>query len=184
RLAAVFQDEAGRRKALEDEVKKWLPQNAEAKLSTVNGWEGTDTPLQAAFEIQVPGFGSQAGGRMLLPAIFFYSRWGKSFQASQRENPIYLNYGYQESDDVTLELPGNYTVEKSPPPQGLQEIFGSYRISTQAEGASLRMKRQVVMEGYYFPVEQYSRLRSFYEFVRGNDEELTVLHAASAAASR
>jgi hypothetical protein len=181
RLVAVAQDEAGRRKELEDEVKKWLPLNAVATLSTVSGWEGSETPLQAAFDVQVPSFASQAGGRLLLPAILFHSGWEKSFQSSQREHPIYLDYGHQESDDVTLELPGNLTVERLPAPQGLKEKFASYQFSTDLQGTSLRMKRQVAMDGYYFTVAQYPRLRDFYDFVRANDEELTVLHAASAA---
>jgi hypothetical protein len=85
---------------------------------------------------------------------------------------------------VTLELPGNLTVERLPSPQGLKEKFASYQFSTDLQGTSLRMKRQVAMDGYYFTVAQYPRLRDFYDFVRANDEELTVLHAASAAAVR
>jgi hypothetical protein len=181
RLVAVAQDEAGRRKELEDEVKKWLPRNAVATLSAVSGWEGSETPLQATFDVQVPSFASQAGGRLLLPAILLHSGWERSFQSSQREHPIYLDYGHQESDDVTLELPGNLTVERIPAPQGLKEKFASYQFSADLQGTSLRMKRQVAMDGYYFTVAQYPRLRDFYDFVRANDEELTVLHAAAAA---
>jgi transglutaminase-like putative cysteine protease len=184
RLVAVSQDEAGRRKELEDEVTKWLPQNSVIKLATASGWDGSETPLQASFEVQVPNFGSTAGGRMLLPAILFHSGWEKSFQSPQREHPVYLDYGHQESDDVTLELPGNLTVERTPSPQGLKEKFASYQFSTELQGTSLKMKRQVAMDGYYFSVAQYPRLRDFYGFIRSNDEELTVLRASSATAAK
>ncbi|HEV3037854.1 MAG TPA: DUF3857 domain-containing protein [Candidatus Angelobacter sp.] len=184
RLVAVPKDEAGRRKELEDEVKKWLPQNAVIKLSTVSDWEGSETPLQAAFDIEVPNFASQAGGRMLVPAILFHTGWEKSFTSSKREHPIYLDYGYQESDEVTLELPGNVTVERAPAPQGLKEKFGSYQFSAELQGSNLKMKRQVVLDGYYFTVPQYPRLHDFYDFVRANDDELTVLRASSASAAR
>jgi len=180
RLVAVFQDEAGRRKGLEEEVKTWLPQGAGATLSSVTGWDGSETPLQAAFDVQIPSFASQAGGRLLVPAILFHTGWEKSFQSPQREHPVYLEYGHQESDDVTLEIPGELKVERVPSPQGLREKFASYQFSTDLQGTQLNMKRQVSMDGYYFPVAQYSRLRDFYDFVRANDEEMTVLKATAA----
>jgi hypothetical protein len=184
RLLAVSKDEAGRRKELEDEVKKWLPQNAVIKLSTVSGWDASEMPLQAAFDVEVPSFASQAGGRLLVPAILFHTGWEKSFTSSQREYPVYLEYGHQETDDVTVELPPNVTVERVPSPQGLKEKFASYQFSAEMQGSNLKMKRQVAMDGYYFLVNQYSRLHDFYDFVRANDGEMTVLRASAATATR
>ncbi len=179
RDVAVFQDEAGRRKSLEEEVKEWLPQGAVATLSSATGWDGSETPLQASFDVQISSFGSQAGGRLLVPAILFHTGWEKSFQSPQREHPVYLEYGHQESDDVTLELPGEMKVERTPSPQGLKERFASYQFSTEMQGTQLKMKRQISMDGYYFPVALYSRLRNFYDFVRANDGEMTVLKASA-----
>jgi len=71
-------------------------------------------------------------------------------------------------------------VERVPSPQRLREKFASYQFSTVLQGTQLQMKRLVSMDGYYFPVAQYSRLRDFYDFVRANDEEMTVLKAAPA----
>lgn len=181
RGVAAFQDEAGRRKGLEEEVKAWLPQGATATLSSVTGWDGSETPLQASFDVQIPGFGSQAGGRLLLPAILFHTGWEKSFQSPQREHPIYLEYGHQEADDVTLELPGDLKVEQVPSMQGFRDKFASFRFSTELQGTQLKMTRQVSMDGYYFPVAFYPRLRNFYDLLRANDEEMTVLKAAPAA---
>lgn len=184
RGVAAFQDEAGRRKGLEDEVKAWLPQGAVATLSSATGWDGSETPLQAVFDVEIPSFASQAGGRMLVPAIVFHTGWEKSFQSAQREHPVYLEYGHQESDDVTVELPGELKVERIPAPQGMKEKFASYQFSTELQGTQLKLKRQVSMDGYYFPVAQYTRLRNFYDFIRTNDEEVTVLKAASATVAK
>jgi hypothetical protein len=51
KLRANSQDEAGRKKMLEDEITEWLPQNSTAKFISAAGWTGSHTPLTAEFEI-------------------------------------------------------------------------------------------------------------------------------------
>ena len=67
RLDALDEDEAGKKKYLEDDLKEWLPSTAIVKLKNVKGWEETDDPLIATFSVEIPGYASLTGKRLLLP---------------------------------------------------------------------------------------------------------------------
>lgn len=175
RISENNKDDAGRKEDLEEETRKWLPQGATAKLASATGWDGSNGPLHAVFDIQAPGFAAQAGDRLLLPVAVLHSRAEKAFQTSKRENPVYLKYGHQESDEFVLRIPEGYKVESLPRSGGLQTTFSSYKLSADQHGAELNLKRTFVMEGYAFPVAHYPELRNFYEFVRTNDEEQAIL---------
>lgn len=174
-LHAQNADEPARKKDLEEEARKWLPQGATAKLTSATGWEGSNGILKAVFEVEAPSFGSQVGDRLLFPINTLQRRSEKPFQASSRENPIYFNYGYQEVDDVTLQLPQGYTVENLPVTRGMRSRAYLYRFSTEEKGGVVKLTRNFVMETYYFLPTQYAELRNFYNFVRTNDEEQAIL---------
>jgi hypothetical protein len=178
RLSENSEDEAGRRDFLEQEIRNWLPQGGIVKLDSATGWEGSNGPLDALFSVHIPNLAVQSGVRLLFSAVIVRSQEAKAFQASQRENPVYLKYGYQTSDELTLQLPEGFKIESLPDPQGMETAFASYKISIGQQGAVLTMKRKFVMHKYYFEVNWYRELRNFYDFVRANDEEQVVLHAA------
>jgi hypothetical protein len=179
RLSENNKDEAGRKDFLEQEIRDWLPQGATVKLDSATGWEGSNGSLHALFSVQIPNFAVQTGDRLLFPPVILHSQEEKAFQTSQRENPVYLDYGYQTSDELTLQIPEGFKIESVPAGQGRKTSFASYAISTAQHGAVLTMKRNFDMHGYYFEVKRYPELRDFYDFVRANDEEQVVLHAAS-----
>jgi Domain of Unknown Function with PDB structure (DUF3857) len=180
RISENDKDEAGRKKDLEEEARNWLPQGATTKLTSAAGWDGSNGPLRAIFDVQAPNFATQAGDRLLLPVVAFHPRAEKAFQTSSRETPVYLKYGHQEHDELVLELPQGYKVESLPAPGVLQTKFSSYKLSTEQQGAGLKLTRNFVMDGYYFPVTQYPELRTFYNFVRANDEEQAILQSVPA----
>jgi len=179
KLRANSQDEAGRRKMLEDEIKEWLPQNSTVKFISATGWTDSYTPLTAEFEIQSPGFGTAAGSRMLVPSTIFSSRLKASFQASRRENPVDLKYSHQEADEISLEIPEAFSVEHLPAPMEEQQKIGSYAISAAQSGSVIKVNRRLVMDLYYFEARDYQALRDFRDFARSNDEEQIVLHTAA-----
>jgi hypothetical protein len=178
RLSENNKDEAGRKDFLEQEIREWLPQGATVKLDSVTGWEGSTGPLHATFSVQILNFAVPSGERLLLSAVIVHSKEAKAFQTSQRENPVYLRYGYETSDELTLRIPDGFKIESLPAVQGAQTSFGSYAISIGQHGSVLTMKRKFVMHGYYFEVKRYPEIRDFYDFVRANDDEQIILHAA------
>jgi len=69
RRVAAAQDESGRRPALEEEVKSWLPPGSTVELISAREWAGSEDPLQAECRIRIPNFGDLQGCRPHLPAV-------------------------------------------------------------------------------------------------------------------
>lgn len=167
-------DEAARKQDLEDGVRALLPKDATVKLISSSGWIGSDGPLRASFVVQSPGFAVPAGRRLLMPIVVLQQRSGNMFQTSTRENPVYLKFGHQESDEMTVDVPQGYKVESLPLPKSVKTSFASYSRSAEQSGSQLKLKRSFAMDVYGYTREQYPALRQFYNFVRTNDEEQAV----------
>ncbi|MBZ5537097.1 MAG: DUF3857 domain-containing protein [Acidobacteriia bacterium] len=176
-------DEIARRKGLEDEVKGWLPAGAKVDLKNVKHWGQANEPLDAEFSLQAPNLTTSAGRRSLLPLAIFARKDQLSFRNAKRVQSVYLEYPYQELDEITLQLPASQVVETLPETRMQNSAFGNYEISYQKNAGTVSLHRKMVMDGILFKVEYYGALRRFFDNVRMGDEGQIVLQNASAAAA-
>lgn len=184
RLAEREEDEAGRRKELEDRVKEWLPSGATVKLTNTPVWDSSDQPLAAEFDLQVPNFGASTGRRLLLPAGVFQTNHKNPFQHATREHPIYFSYPWQEVDDIHIEIPKGLEPETLPPAKKVDAQFARYEISSAKEAAGLHIQRKFAMNSMVFQTEYYPYLRAFYNDVGVGDEQQLVLRTVQTAAKQ
>lgn len=175
RLKAIDQDEAERRKELEDEVQHLLAQGGSAKLLSAEGWTAPGAPLKAQFEIQVPGFASRAGQRLMMPVAIFHSSGQHPFASTRRANPVYFDYPSESYEEVRLELPPAMQIESLPATTRIERGPTVYESSASKQGSLVELKRMLKMTVYYVPADRYSALRQFYEQVRAGDEQQAVL---------
>lgn len=181
RLKAIDQDEAERRKELEDEVQHLLAQGGSAKLLSAEGWTVSGAPLKAQFEIQVPSFASRAGQRLMMPVAIFHSSGQHPFSSTRRANPVYFDYPTESYEEVRLELPPAMQIESLPSTTRIERGTTVYESSASKQGNSVQLKRMLKMAAYYVPADRYSALRQFYEQVRAGDEQQAVLKLAASA---
>jgi len=179
RLSAMENDDTGRRKELEDEIKAWLPTGATIKLGDVSGWESFEQPLQAEVDIKIPEFAVAAGRRNLLTLTVFQANETHPFRFANRIYPVYLRNPYREIDDLTFEIPSNFRVESVPQHRQTSLPYISYQVQRSNGAEGLRLQRTLTVEGYFFPVEHYPHLRTFFSQVRAGDEEQVVLQGAT-----
>lgn len=183
RLDAIQEDEAQRRKELEELVKNALAQGATVKLLGVDGSEISEGPLKAEFEVEVPNFATQAGRRWLLPLGIFHMNEKNPFPSARRAHDIYFSYPQESYEDVKLELPPGMQAESLPADMKADLGDAYYEFSTKKEGNTVRMTRAWRVSDYYFKQEQYPNLRRFYERVLSGDAQQAPLrHAESAGA--
>ena len=187
RLAAINEDEVGRREKLEEEVKGWLPEGATVELENVTGWEGSEEPLRAEFSVEIPNFTVTTGRRLLLPLGLFQVNEKHLFQHAKRVHSVYFGYPWQEKDEVTVQLPAGYQVESMPEARKSTPTFagnqiGRYEINCEAQGRTLRLRRELEVKYFLFPVSYYVALRGFYSSVRAGDEDQVVLQAVAVGA--
>jgi hypothetical protein len=178
RLEYREHDEAGRRKALEDEVREWLPAGSTVELTSIGKWEDASQFLDAEFRLTVANYGAVTRRRLVLPLGVFESSAVHALQSSRRVYPIYFPYPHQELDEITLELPADRKVEALPAPRSYSTPFGSYSASYYENARSVRYQRRMAMDGIFFGVEQYPHLRDFLDDVRAGDEEPVILQKA------
>jgi hypothetical protein len=177
-----LQDDTGRKKTLEDEIKGWLPAGSDFELTKIDNWDKTDMPLHVEGTVKFSAFGSTVGRRILIPATIFLAPENKAFQSAIRYNAIYFRYPNEEIDDVKFQAPAGYKIETIPAPKALKPgPVVSYEISASQQGSEVEVKRHLVINGLMFPVEYYASLRSFFNTVKSNDEVQIVLQNAESA---
>lgn len=175
RLHAREEDEPGRREQVEEEAKAWFPPQAEVEIKNITGWDGSEEPLRVEFTIKVPSFGVKAGRRLLLPLGIFQARDKVAFEHSKRVHPVYFRYPWQETDEITFQMPPGYRVEGVPEPQEVTAAFGHYEIRCEQQPDGLLLKRRLVVEGFFFQQEHYPALRYFFSKVKTGDEQQAIL---------
>ncbi|PWT84760.1 MAG: hypothetical protein C5B58_04200 [Acidobacteria bacterium] len=185
RLSALDEDDAGRRKSMEDEAKGWLPEGAAAELDSAENWESTDEPLRVRFKVQIPSFASVAGKRILIPASMFKTTQRKqAFQHQQRKYPVYFPYAYQEMDNMIVDVPEGRTAEAVPGAQDANLSFTRFATSRSFSKNQFVSKRALIINGIFFPITDYPQLKSFFQKVQAADDEQLVLQASAVTAGK
>ncbi len=184
RLDARDEDEAGRKKSIEDEAKEWFPAGAKFELTGVTGWDDPQQPLRFEASLQLSGFAMSAGKRILLPVTVFQSSMPASFQRTSRFFPIYFAFPFQTNDSISIHVPDGYKVETLPDPKDITPGKGAaYRLTTKREGQTIDIERSLTLDGLIFSVDAYPSLRSFFSTAKTNDEQQAVLQHAESAQS-
>lgn len=183
RLITRYEDEAGRRKHIEDRLKEWLPGNPEIKIESMSGWDDAGQPIKVVASITTSSNGSNAGKRVLLPLGLFESNNHNPFEHESRKYPIYFDYPFQVVDDVTVELPPGLEVENLPAAVDVNAGAARYQVTRDSSGTKVHQHRSLVMKGFYFDTKYYPALRGFYSKIGEGDEEQVVLRSAQVASS-
>lgn len=169
-------DEAGRKKAAEDELKALLPPTALVKLDSLTAWDDPSQPLKAVFSVELPGYAASTGKRLLLPSGLFLTK--PIFLHAERKNPVYFDYPYRLIEKVQITLPSDVQVESLPQSEPVKADFGICSIQRTAKGNMLEIFRDFAIGGMSFPLTEYPKLKSFFEKVRTNDDEQITLQTA------
>jgi uncharacterized protein DUF3857/transglutaminase superfamily protein len=176
RLSAYEEDDAGRRKIAEDQVKELTPAGVTVDIDSVIGWQDSDQPLRIKCHLHAARFASLTPHRMLFPMAVFQLHEKNPYNKTFRANPVYLRYSYVRKDQITINMPNGYQLEAMPPDTDEKTTFASIHLKHTSDGSVLKLERQRELNGYFFPARTYPALREFTEKVRQRDAENVVLH--------
>jgi hypothetical protein len=177
------EDEADRKKFLEDEVKEYIPAVIEAELSNKPEWSNSSVPLVAEFYLKVPGWAAGAGRRALLPVGLFSASEKHLFDHANRLHPIYFDFPSEKVDDVTIDLPLGWQVSSLPSAQKLDGHVVVYTLSVENDKGTLHLKRNLSVDVLILESKYYGALRNFFQTVRSGDEQQIVLQPIATNAS-
>jgi hypothetical protein len=186
RVEERLQDEAARKKFLEEQVKEYIPAAIEAELKNQPDWSGSSTPLVAEYDLKIPGWAAAAGRRALLPMGIFGATEKHVFDHTERTHPIYFEFPFEKVDDVTIALPPGWQVSSLPPEESQGSDTASavtYTLKVTSDKQTLHLTRKVRVDMVLLPVKYYPTLRDFFQTVRKGDEQQIVLQPGGANAS-
>jgi hypothetical protein len=174
RIEASKTDEVGRTKILEDEVKSWLPSNAQVTVSKPPQWTEVEAPLIAEFKISSPMLMS-GGKRVLLPTNIFQFSRPPMFAHPNRTQPIYFEYPSREVDDVHIKLPVTLQVESLPANQDVKMEYAVYRADRKQDKNEIDITRDLAIGTFFFGPAEYKSLKTFFDKVKEGDDEQVLL---------
>ncbi len=183
RLEERNEDEADRKKLLEDQAKEYIPAASEVELKNKPDWKGSSTPLVAEYDLKVPGWAAGAGRRVLLPVGLFSATEKHVFDHAERVYPIYFQFPFEKLDDVTIALPPGWQVGSLPPEQNQDSNAVGYLLKAENDKQTLHLTRKLRIELVIVPAKYYPTLRGFFQIVRRGDEQQVVLQPGGTNAS-
>jgi hypothetical protein len=184
RMGERNEDDKERTKFLEEELAGDVPSGVTVKLTNKPDWVGSDAPLVAEYDLEVPGWASSAGRRALLPVGLFGAGEKHTFEHFSRVHPLYFIFPYERKDDVTIELPPGWQVSSVPKPREADLKVAVYRMDSRAEANTLRLKRDLTFDAVLIEKKHYQQIRDFFQTVRAGDEDQAIVSAGAATAQR
>jgi hypothetical protein len=175
RLSGYDEDDAGRRKLMEDEVKELAPAGAIIEIDEVSGWQDSEQPLRVKCHLHAGRFAARTSKRMLFPLSVFQTNSKHPFPQIYRTQPVYFGHGYRTSDAIEVSLPIGYKLEALPPESTDVTQFAEFHAKRTSESGIVRLDRHTEMKGYYFPLKYYLPLRAYFQKLRQSDAQNVIL---------
>jgi hypothetical protein len=175
RMAMLNVSTDQRREVLEAELKSHLPPSAAVKLVGQPDWTGMGTPLQAKFQMTVKDWVASSGSRLLVGLGVFGGREKGVFVTENRRHPIYFQYPYESEDLIRIEYPAGYHLESAPSSPPLVDPLLRYSTSVETADNAVVMHRMMGIGVVLAPASAYPSFRSFFQSVRGGDEQQVLL---------
>jgi hypothetical protein len=177
------EDEAERKKFLEQQVKEFIPVGIEVELTNHPEWDTAAPTLVAIYDLKVPGWASAAGRRALLPFGLFSASEKQLFDHTNRVHPVYFQYPFEKSDEVTIQLPLTWQVSSLPKELTKDGQVVLYVRKVEGDKGTLHLRRVLRSDLLMIDAKNYPALRNFYQIVRTGDEEQIILQPVGAQAS-
>ena len=181
RLRTVNDDEAARKKAIEDEIKTWFPDGATLTLKSLTGDATGDVNLAATYDVVLPNLVSGAGSRVIVPLSVFRTTEKNPFAPTTRTHAIYYPYPGTEQDVVKVTLPEGMSAVTLPQGTELKGGALGYASTTARKGNEITYTRNSNTNVMFIAPENYPQLRNFYNAMAAADALQLVVSSAKPA---
>lgn len=175
-------DDADRKKFLEEDVRETIPAACEVELANQPDWKSAD-PLKAEFTLKVPAWVSPAGRHVLFPLGLFSAPEKHLFDHAQRVQPIYFQFPFERTDDISIKLPTGWEISTVPRPRKLDAKAVVYLVEAKKQNDLLHLNRLLDVDITYLPATDYPALRKLFQSVRTGDEQQIMLEPGTATAA-
>ena len=175
RVEERHEDDAHRKKFLEDYAKEIVPAGIEVELTNKPQWTSSAPSLVAEYTLKVSGWASGAGKRALLPVGLFTAPEKHKYEHTTRVHPLYFQNMYEKKDDVRIALPLGWQVSSLPPAVNHDAKLIVYALKVENDKGTLHLLRTLRSDLTFLDQKHYGALRNFYQAVRTADDQQIVL---------
>lgn len=147
--------------------------------------ENAEVPLKVRVSVHCPDYAAVTGKRLLISAGVFQHNAPAKFTEAKRTHPVWIPFGWTESDTVAIRLPDGYTVENPTRPYNVSfKPVGGYEVSLAQEDEG---RRVVFTRRYEFGThgggsvdpERYPVLKRIFDTVHAQDTMVVSLAKAA-----
>jgi hypothetical protein len=171
------------KKEFEDSVQEQVPAGIQVKMNHFLGLGSYTSAFMAVLDVS-GSMGTATSKRVFLPTMFFEAGSKPLFVHERRTAPIDLDYPYQMQDTVTIHLPKTMAVESAPKDAQIPLPENAlYQAAFKQQPDTLVAGRLFVLGNVLYRVDEYGKLKDFYQKVNAKDQEQAVLHPVAAAAA-
>jgi hypothetical protein len=169
-----------------EEILHVWPQGEVTALDLKNA-DDAEKPLELSYHIRIPNYAERTGKRILFQPLYFERGEAPIFSAAERQYDVVFPFAWQDTDDVTIELPAGFQLEKAESPGGL--VFGKpgdYKLSLAAGKGELFCKRELTFgnDGLIsFAKTAYPQLKNVFDEIHRRDGITFSLRQVAPAAS-
>jgi transglutaminase-like putative cysteine protease len=91
-------------------------------------------------------------------------------QLQNRVNPVYINRGFTEDDEITYTLPKGYRLDSEPLKKSIEKPFGNFSATMTINGDQLVYKRKFQQKDGAYSKDTYQDMVDFYQSVADADD--------------
>jgi hypothetical protein len=183
RVEERLEDDTDRKKFLEDEVKEAIPIACDVELTNQPDWKSSDPKLVAEFSLKISGWVAGAGKHALLQVGLFSAPEKHLFDHADRVHPIYFQFPFERTDEVSIDLPLGWQISTVPQPHKLDAKAVVYTVNASNDKGTLHITRDLNVDILLLPTDTYPTLRKVFQVVRTADEEQVMLQPGANTAS-
>jgi hypothetical protein len=122
-------------------------------------------------------YGALNNGKLyfLLNSVDRYSENEIPKTVRNRQNPVYINRGWTEDDNISYALPKGYKLDSEPLNISIEKPFGSFMATISVDGDKLIYKRKLQVKDGTYSKDTYQDVVDFYQSVADADNYNVIL---------
>ena len=120
--------------------------------------------IDISYSISSEQYGNKTGNRLFIPINVFRKGFSTP-EMKERKQDIHIEYGYLDTDSITLQLPDGYVIESMPKTCTLKNRFGKFTSSLKVEDKEIKVIHQLLMYKGVYPKAMYKDFLDFRKLV-------------------
>lgn len=176
-------------KDFRDDINKRL---RDAEVSDIV-WENLRSqalPLKVRFHVVVPGYAERVGKRLLVRPGYFETGSPGIFNAETRKYPIAFPFAWEESDQISIQLPEGFELDQPTAPRDVGKLEGpfgtAYKIGYAAKSRTLKYSRDFALGAngaLMFQAQSYPTIKAIFENIHRSDTHALMIKPSAPAAA-